>query len=173
VQSKAAGERVLASVTRFVEKKLKLRVNAGKSAVDQPWNRKFPGYSMTHHLKPKLRAAAQSVARLKDKVRHLWRQSRGRNLGRFIREDLNPVLRGWATCFRLGGVKVTFEELDAWVRRKLRCSQWRQWKSGRTRMKELLKLGLDPERARAGAFNGRGPWWNAKGTHMNAAMPGK
>ena len=173
VKSKAAGERVLASVTRFVEKKLKLRVNAAKSAVDRPWNRKFLGYSMTNHLKPKLKAAAASVARLKDKVRQLWRQSRGRNLERFIREDLNPVLRGWATYYRLSGVKIIFEELDAWVRRKLRCSQWRQWKRGRTRIKELLKQGLDPERARAGAFNGRGPWWNAGASHMNAALPTK
>ena len=173
VKSKAAGERVLSSVTKFVEKKLKLRVNAAKSAVARPWNRKFLGYSMTHHLKPKLKAAAQSVARFKDKVRQLWRQSRGRNLGRFIREDLNPVLRGWATYYRLSGTKVIFEELDAWVRRKLRCSQWRQWKRGRTRVKELRKLGLDPERARASAFNGRGPWWNAKASHMNAALPGK
>lgn len=83
------------------------------------------------------------------------------------------MLRGWATYYRLSGVKVIFEELDAWVRRKLRCSQWRQWKRGRTRMKELRKLGLDTERARVSAFNGRGPWWNAKASHMNAALPGK
>lgn len=173
VKSKVAGERVLASVTKFVEKKLKLKVNAAKSAVDRPWNRKVLGYSMTNHLKPKLKAAAASVARLKDKVRQLWRQSRGRNLKRFIQEDLNPVLRGWATYYRLSGVKVIFEELDAWIRRKLRCSQWRQWKRGRTRIKELRKLGVDQERARAGAFNGRGPWWNAGASHMNAALPTK
>jgi RNA-directed DNA polymerase len=173
VKSKAAGERVLSSVTKFVKRKLKPRVNAAKSAVDWPWKRKFLGYSMTNHLKPKLRAVAESVARLKDKERQLWRQSRGRNLGCFIREDLNPVLRGWATYYCLCGVKVIFEELDAWVRRKLRCSQSRQWKGGRTRMKELRKLGLDPERARAGAFNGRGPWWNAKASHMNATLSGK
>lgn len=173
VKSKVAGERVLASVTKFVEKKLKLKVNAAKSAVDRPWNRKVLGYSMTNHLKPKLKAAAASVARLKDKVRQLWRQSRGRNLKRFIQEDLNPVLRGWATYYRLSGVKVIFEELDAWIRRKLRCSQWRQWKRGRTRIKELCKLGVDQERARAGAFNGRGPWWNAGASHMNAALPTK
>lgn len=88
-------------------------------------------------------------------------------------EDLNPVLRGWATYYRLSATKVIFEDLDAWVRRKLRCSQWRQWKGGRTRMKELRKLGLDAERARAGAFNRRGPWWNAKASHMNAVLPGK
>jgi len=171
VRSKAAGTRVLASVTRFVAKKLKLRVNAAKSGVDRPWKRKFLGYSMTSHHKPRLKAAGQSVARLKDKVRSLWRASRGRNLGRFIREDLNPVLRGWAGYYRLAEVKGVFEELDAWVRRKLRCSQWLQWKHGRTRMKELLRLGIQPERARASAFNGRGSWWNAGASHMNEALP--
>jgi RNA-directed DNA polymerase len=173
VKSKAAGERVLTSVTKFVEKKLKLRVNAAKSAVDRPWKRKFLGYSMTNHLKPKLKAAAQSVTRFKDKVRQIWRRSRGRNLGCFIQEDLNPVLRGWANYYRQSEVKGIFEELDAWVKRKLRCSQWRQWKRGRTRIKELRKLGLEAERSRASAFNGRGPWWNAGASHMNAALPAK
>jgi hypothetical protein len=82
-------------------------------------------------------------------------------------------LRGCATYYRRCGGKVIFEELDVWVRRKLRCSQWRQWKRGRTRRKELRKLGLDPERARVGAFNGRGPWWNAKASHRNATLSGK
>lgn len=173
VRSKAAGERVLASVTRFVAKKLKLKVNAAKSAVDRPWNRKFLGYSMTSHRKPRLKAAGQSVAKFKDKVRSLWRASRGRNLGSFIREDLNPVLRGWAGYYRLAEARGIFEEIDAWVRRKLRCSQWRQWKRGHTRRTELLKLGLEPERARASAFNGRGSWWNAGASHMNEAMPAK
>lgn len=173
VKSKAAGGRVLASVTRFVAKKLRLKVNTAKSAVDRPWNRKFLGYSMTSHRKPRLKAAGQSVAKLKDKVRSLWRASRGRNLGSFIREDLNPVLRGWAGYYRLAEAKGIFEELDAWVRRKLRCSQWRQWKRGPTRRKELIKLGLEPERARASAFNGRGPWWNAGASHMNQALPAK
>ena len=70
-------------------------------------------------------------------------------------------------------VKGIFGELDSWVRRKLRCAQWRQWKRGRTRMKELVKLGLSQQRAKESAFNGRGPWWNAGASHMNAALPGQ
>jgi RNA-directed DNA polymerase len=171
VKSKAAGERVLASVTKFVEKKLKLKVNTSKSGVDRPWKRKFLGYSMTFHRKPRLKAASSSVERFKDKVRALRRQARGRNLRSFIQKDLNPLLRGWATYHRLAEVKGIFEELDAWVRRKLRCAQWRQWKRGRTRMKELVKQGLEPQRASENAFNGRGPWWNAGAPHMNAALP--
>lgn len=171
VRSKAAGMRVLASVTRFAGKKLKLQVNAAKSGVDRPWKGKFLGYSMTSHRRPRLKAAGHSVARLKDKVRSLWRAGRGGNLGRFIREDLNRVLRGWAGYYRLAEARGIFEELDAWVRRKLRCSQWRQWKRGQTRRKELVKLGLEPERAIASAFNGRGSWWNAGASHMNEALP--
>lgn len=173
VRSKAAGGRVLASVTRFVARKLRLKVNAAKSGVDRPWQRKFLGYSMTLHRKPRLKAAGSSVERIKDKVRALRRQARGRNLRRFIQEDLNPMLRGWATYYRMAEVKGIFEELDAWVRRKLRCAQWRQWKRGRTRMKELVKLGLGQQRAKESAFNGRGPWWNAGASHMNAALPAK
>ena len=173
VKSKAAGERVLASVTKFVGKKLKLKVNAAKSGVDRPWQRKFLGYSMTFHRQPKLKAAGSSVERIKDKVRALSRQARGRNLRSFIREDLNPLLRGWATYYRMAEVKGIFEELDSWVRRKLRCAQWRQWKRGGTRMKELVKLGLRQQRAKESAFNGRGPWWNAGASHMNAALPGQ
>jgi RNA-directed DNA polymerase len=171
VKSKAAGQRVLEGVSRFVEKKLKLRVNGAKSAVDRPWRRKFLGYSMTSHRQPRLKAAGSSVARFKDKVRLLHRQGKGRHLGGFIQQELNPLLRGWATYYRLAEVRGIFEELDAWVRRKLRCAQWRQWKRGRTRMKQLCKLGLDKQRAIQSAFNGRGPWWNAGASHLNAALP--
>lgn len=71
----------------------------------------------------------------------------------------------------LAEVKACFEELDQWLRRKLRCIKWRQWKKWRTRLHELRRLGLDPERARASACNGRGPWWNAGASHMNHALP--
>lgn len=171
VKSKAAGERVLASVTRFVEQRLKLKVNAAKSAVDRPWNRKFLGYSMTSNRQPKLKPAKASVQRLKDKVRELSRQGRGRNLQRYIKEDLNARLRGWANYYRLSEVKETFEEIDGWVRRRIRSQQWRQWKRPRTRKKEMMKHGLSESRAAESASNGRGPWWNAGASHMNAALP--
>jgi len=170
VASKRAGERVLASITRFVETRLKLKVNQAKSAVDRPWNRKFLGYSMTFHKQPRLKVAPQSVKRLKDTIRAMCRHARGRNLRRFI-EELKPVLRGWVNYFKLAEVKGVFEDLDQWIRRKLRCILWRQWKRTCTRAKNLMKRGLDEERAWRSATNGRGPWWNAGASHMNQAFP--
>lgn len=169
VASRRAGERVLASVTRFVETRLKLKVNRDKSAVDRPWNRKFLGYSMTFHKQPRLKAAPESIARFKGKIRALCRRARGRKLARFI-DELKPVLRGWVNYFRLAEVKGVFEELDQWLRHRLRCILWRQWKRPRTRLKKLMQRGLDKERARQSAYNGRGPWWNAGASHMNQAF---
>jgi RNA-directed DNA polymerase len=170
VQSRTAGERVMASLERFLTKRLRLRINRDKSGVARPWKRKFLGYSVTWHHKPKLKVASESLKRLKGKLRQKLRQGRGRNLGRVIR-DLSPVIRGWVAYYRLSEVKGSFEVLDQWLRRKLRCIQWRQWKRGRTRRKKLIALGLDPERARCSAGNGRGPWWNAGASHMNQAIP--
>ena len=172
VRSKAAGERVLASLTRFLHERLKLRVNPDKSAVDRPWNRKFLGYSMTFHHQPRLKVAPKSVERFKAKLRMLFRHGRGRNLQRFIQE-LAPVLRGWVNYFRLAEVKGIFEELDQWIRRKLRGLLWRRWKRAKTRAQNLMKQGLDKQRARRSATNGRGPWWNAGAAHMNEAFPKK
>jgi RNA-directed DNA polymerase len=171
VRSKAAGERVLASLTRYLEQRLRLKVNAAKSAVARPWQRKFLGYSMTFHYQPKLKVAAASVERLKGNLKEELRRGRGRNLGRLIEEKLTPKLRGWANYFKLAEVKNTFEELDGWVRRKLRCLLWRQWKRSFTRAKRLMKQGLDEERAWRSATNGHGPWWNAGASHMNEAFP--
>ena len=81
------------------------------------------------------------------------------------------MIRGWVAYFRLSEVKAGFEALDEWLRRKLRCILWRQWKRPRTRAKKLRQLGLDPDRARVSAYNGRGPWWNAGASHMNQAVP--
>ena len=173
VQSKRAGESVLVSISRFLEKGLKLKVNRDKSAVDSPCNRSFLGYSMTYHKVPRLTIAPVSVARLKAKLRILFRQGRGRNLGRFIQEDLMPLIRGWLNYFRLAEVKGVFEELDGWIRRKLRCILWRQWKRTFTRAKNLMKRGLFEERAWRSATNGRGPWWNSGASHMNQALPKK
>jgi RNA-directed DNA polymerase len=172
VRSERAGERVLESMTRFLDRKLRLKVNKEKSAVDRPWKRKFLGYSMTSHKKPRLKVAPQSVKRLKDKLREKFRRGRGRNIGRFI-EELTPLLRGWGNYFRLAQVKNTFEELDGWIRRKLRNNLWRQWKRSYTRAKNLMKLGLSEERAWASATNERGPWWNSGASHMNQALPRK
>ena len=171
VRSRSAGERVKESITKFLEKQLRLKVNEEKSAVGRPWERKFLGYSMTWHREPRLKVADSSVKRLKEKLREILRRGRGRNIGRQIEEELTPLLRGWMNYFRLAEVKGIFEELDSWIRRKLRCVIWRQWKRTFARAKGLMKRGLDKERALKSAMNGRGPWWNAGASHMNAAFP--
>jgi RNA-directed DNA polymerase len=170
VQTEASGNRVMASITKFLLEKLRLRVNREKSAVGRPWKRKFLGYSLTANREPRLKAAAESVKRLKKKIKEHMRRGRGRKL-RTVIEDLNPVLRGWIQYFRLAEVKGIFEELDGWIRRKLRCILWRQWKRRKTRAQKLMQRGLDKERARKSAGNGRGPWWNAGASHMNQAFP--
>ncbi len=173
VQSRRAGERVLASITSYLKKKLKLKVNEDKSAVGRPWQRKFLGYSMTMHKQPRLKVAPASVHRLKSKLRAEFRRGRGRNLGRFITEDLKPLLKGWINYFRLAETKKIFDELDGWIRRKLRNILWRQWKRPWTRARKLMKLGLDEARAWRSAKNERGPWWNSGASHINQALPGK
>lgn len=170
VGSQRAGERVLASLTTFLRNKLKLTVNPKKSAVDRPWKRKFLGFSLTSQKVTRVRVAPQSVERFKDKLREKFRAGRGRNLKAFL-ESLQPLLRGWASYFSIAETRNAFEELDQWIRRKLRCLEWRKWKRPRTRLQRMLALGLDRERARASAFNGRGPWWNAGASHLSAALP--
>lgn len=170
VQSKAAGERVLASLERFLGERLRLRINRSKSAVDRPWKRSFLGYTVTWHRQPKLKPAPESVRRLKANIRDQMRRARGRRLSTVL-ADLQPLIRGWTAYFRLSEVKRVFEDLDGWLRRKLRAVLWRQWKKPRTRMRRLIALGLDKHRAWKSANNGRGPWWNAGASHMNHAVP--
>jgi len=172
VKSKAAGEQVMQSITRFLAKKLRLKVNREKSAVDRPWNRKFLGYTMTSHHSPKLKASPKSIKRAKARVKEITRKGRGRSLPKVIAE-LTTYLRGWVNYYRLSQVKIAFEELDQWIRRKLRCVLWRHWKKPRTRAKKLIQLGMEKARALASAYNGRGPWWNAGASHVNAAVTAK
>jgi RNA-directed DNA polymerase len=171
VSSRRAGQRVLASVRSFLERRLRLKVNLEKSAVARPWERKFLGYSMTSHLRPRLKVARQSVKRLREKLKESFRRGKGRRLDRFIEQELNPILRGWGNYFQLAQVEGTFEELDGWVRRKLRQMLWRQWKRSHSRATRLMQRGLDKERAWKSAANGRGSWWNSGASHMNEAFP--
>ena len=173
VRSKRAGERVLASMTRFLEDRLKLRVNQEKSAVDRPWKRSFLGYTVCNRTRNvRLKVAGKPIQRLKANVKALFRSGRGRSLKTTI-VALTPKLRGWVNYFRHAGVKGIFEELDGWIRRHLRKILWRQWKRPRPRAKRLMQLGLSEERAWKSATNGRGPWWNAGASHLNQALPKK
>ena len=170
VQSKKAGERVMVAMTEFLSIKLKLKVNADKSAVARPWERKFLGYSMTRHKKSKLRISEASRERFKTKVKEAFRIGRGQSLSKTI-QQLNPILRGWVNYYRLTEQTGVLEEFDGWIRRKLRTLLWRQWKRSYTRARNLMKRGLPEERAWQSATNGRGPWWNGGASHMNQAFP--
>jgi RNA-directed DNA polymerase len=170
VGSRVAGERVMSGIRVFLEDTLRLRVNAQKSAVARPWVRKFLGFSVTAQRATRLRIAKQSVHRLMQRVRELLRTGRGRSLRHTI-EELNLLLRGWINYFRLTESKTVLDELDGWLRRRLRCLLWRQWKHPRTRARKLRALGLDAERARLSGGNGYGPWWNAGAGHLNLALP--
>lgn len=173
VHSKRAGERVKESITKFLFEKLKLKVNEKKSAVDRPWRRKFLGYTVTMDKETRLRVSQQSIKRLMNKLRDIFQGGRGCNIGKLIQKKLNPILRGWKNYFKLSAVKWIVDELDGWIRRRLRCILWRQMKRGRTRARRLMKRGLKEQRAWKSAYNGRGAWWNAGASHMNEAFPVK
>lgn len=170
VRSRAAAEHAMAEIMQFLDERLKLKVNRDKSACARPWERKFLGYSLTSQREAKLKIAAESLKRLHQKLCEQLRAGRGRSLAATISE-LNPLLRGWMSYFRLTEAKGVLEELDGWVRRKLRALLWRQWKRVITRAKALMKRGLRRERAWQSATNGRGAWWNAGASHMNLAYP--
>jgi len=170
VKSEKAGQRVFESVKKFVEEKLKLKVNKGKSAVARPHQRKFLGYSFTRHKQPKLRVPKESITKVRGRLKAIFRCARGRNLRRTITEELNPVIRGWINYFRLAEVKAFAEDLDGWIRRRLRLVLWKQWKKPWTRRKRLINAGLSEERAVMSAFNRRGSWWNSGASHMNDAF---
>ena len=170
VSSRRAGERVMNGIRAYLEAVLKLRINAAKSAVARPWGRTFLGYSVTAHRAPRLRLAAPSLQRLRARLRAQLRRGRGRSLKHTI-EELNPLLRGWMAYFQHTQSLRSLESLDEWLRRRLRCLLWRQWKRSATRERNLRRLGLDEDRAWRSAVNGRGPWWNAGASHMNAALP--
>ena len=169
VRTKRSAERVMISITTFLEERLKLTVNQEKGAVDRPWNRQFLGYGMTSHRNPKIKTGENAVERLKSKLREISRKGRGRNLKRII-EEVTPILRGWSNYFKLSEVKKPFAALDSWFRRKLRCILWRQWKRPYTRAKKLMQRGLSEARAWRSALNERGPWWNSGASHMHQAF---
>lgn len=174
VKTKRAGERVLKSVTTFIEKKLKLKVNLEKSASALVTQRKFLGYTFYKQKGVhKFRVANEKLESFKEKVKKKFKKSQGKNLGRFCKEELNPLLRGWINYFILAEGTRFAEDLDGWIRRKLRCNLWRQWKRGWTRRNKLMAAGLSEERAVMTAFNGYGPWYNSGKYEMNEAYPKK
>ena len=171
VYSEKAGHRVLKSITQFVEKKLRLKVNREKSDVGRPWQRKFLGFSFTSLKKTTIRVHEKSRKTIQTKVKELCRIGKGMNLETFIKKKLNPVLRGWGNYFKIAEAKSFVKGLDAWIRRRLRVLQWRIWVRVRTKYKKLAARGVDPQKAYMMANSSKGPWRMSGFLTMTEAFP--
>src|SRR5881398_3379940 len=161
VRSERAGQRVMESITQFITQKLKLKVNEAKSAVARPQERKFLGFSFTEGPEIKRTIAPKALARFKRRVREITRRAKGVSIETTI-EELAPYMRGWRSYFGFCQTPEVLRSLSSWVRRRLRCALWRQWKTPRRRRAALLKLGVSPRLARNTASSGRGPWHLAR-----------
>src|SRR5499433_3200552 len=156
VRSEKAGRRVMASLTRFIERRLKLQINTEKSAVARPWHRSFLGFTVKDDPGFRRCIADKAVTRFKDRVRELTRRHRGVSLEKMI-TDLNPFVRGWAGYFGFSQWR-ELPSLDGWIRRRLRCVVWVQWKTRGQRYRELRRLNVPERSASAAIFSPKGPW---------------
>ncbi|MDM5246249.1 group II intron reverse transcriptase/maturase [Lysinibacillus sp. G4S2] len=141
VKTKRAGERVMASIKTFIEKTLRLKINEKKSAVARPWQRKFLGFSFTSRKEPQVRIAKESIKRMKNKIRELTARKKPFPMEYRI-QQLNQYLIGWCGYFALADTKSIFESLDGWIRRRLRMCLWKNWKKPRTKVCNLIRLGV-------------------------------
>jgi len=169
VRSNRAGQRVMEGVKAFLSQKLKLKVNESKSAVARPSERKFLGFSFTSGEKIKRRVAPKAILRFKEKIRELTRRTRGVSIERMI-EDLRRYLIGWRGYFGFCETPSVLAKLEGWMRRRLRCFLWMQWKRGRVRYKELKARGVSHELAACTAGSGKGPWRLSSSQALSIAL---
>ena len=170
VKSQAAGHRVMASVSSFIERELKLKVNASKSAVARPDQRKFLGFSFTRGKAPKRRIAPKALDRFKLKIRELtWRRA-GRSFGQLLPE-LRTYLRGWRGYFGFCQTPSVLKDLDSWLRRRLRSVAWSQWRTCGRRYAELRRRGVREDLAGKLAGSQRGPWHSSRTPAISYALP--
>lgn len=171
VRSRRAGERVLQSITRFLTGKLKLKVNESKSGVARPAQRKFLGFSFTRGKQPKRRIAPKTLLRFKKRIRELTKRNRGVSLQRMV-EQLRRYLIGWRGYFGFCQTPSVLRDLDSWIRRRLRCFQWKLWKRGKTRFAELRRRGVGKDLAAQTAGSSRGLWHLSRSPALSIALPG-
>jgi len=170
VRSEHAGRRVMSSVTRFLARRLKLKVNEAKSAVARPTERKFLGFSFSNNKEPKRRIAPKALLRCKEKIRELTRRTRGISLPQTAKE-LAAYLRGWKSYFGFCQTPSLLQALDEWIRRRLRSMIWKQWKHGKQRYAKLRQLGVGKDLAAQTAGSPHGPWHLAKSPALSYALP--
>jgi RNA-directed DNA polymerase len=157
VRSEKAGQRVMESVKRFIIKRLKLKVNEQKSAVARPQVRKFLGFSFTAGPVIRRRVAPKAIQRFKDRIRDITRRTRSVSLEQTM-SVLAPYMQGWHGYFGYCETPTVLIDLTGWVRRRLRATLWRQWKTARRRRAMLIQLGVRGVLAKSTADSGRGPW---------------
>jgi RNA-directed DNA polymerase len=170
VRSERAGQRVMASIERFLAGHLKLRINRQKSAVASPHRRKFLGFSFTDAKTPKRRIAPEAVARFKQRVRVLTMRTRGASLEQ-IAKELSLYLKGWRGYFGFCETPSVLSRLDQWIRRRLRSIAWKQWKRGTTRFAELRRRGVGHDLAAQTAGSALGPWRISNSPALAIALP--
>src|SRR6266496_4008800 len=170
VRSRRAGERVMTSIAKFITRKLKLKVNDEKSAVDRPGVRKFLGFSFTWQREPKRRLAPKAIARFKQRVRELTRRTRGVSLETMV-QQLSRYLIGWRGYFAFCQTPSVLQSLEAWVRRRLRSVVWKQWRRGKVRFAELSKRGVGKDLAAQTAGSPHGPWRLSNSPVLAIALP--
>ncbi|WP_427340781.1 group II intron reverse transcriptase/maturase, partial [Caloranaerobacter sp. DY30410] len=158
VKSQRAGKRVMESITKFLEKRLKLKVNKEKSAVDRPWRRKFLGFSFYYKEgEIRIRPHEKSIKRLKDRIRKITNRNTGISMEIRI-ERLNFLIVGWVNYFKIADMKAKLKKIDQWTRRRLRACFWKQWKKVKTRFKNLKRLGIPEYKAWQYANTRKGYW---------------
>ncbi|WP_126428278.1 group II intron reverse transcriptase/maturase [Brevibacillus marinus] len=169
VRTQRAGERVKASVERYLTRELKLKVNQQKSAVDKPCKRKFLGFSFAPGKEARIRLHPKSVIRLKERIRQWTNPHWSISMQERI-QKLNQYLMGWIGYFALAEAKTHLLRIEEWIRRRLRLCLWTQWKRVRTRYRELRSLGLSHSRALEIANTRKGAWRTTKTPHMHKAL---
>jgi RNA-directed DNA polymerase len=170
VGSERAGQRVMESITRYLTTKLKLKVNQTKSAVARPRDRKFLGFSFTGGEKPRRRIAPKAILRFQERIRELTCRTRGVSMEQRVKE-LSEYLRGWRGYFGFCQTPSTLQQLDQWIRRRLRSVIWKQWKRGNRRFAELRKRTIGHDLAAKTAGSAHGPWHLANSRALAIALP--
>lgn len=170
IKSMRGGQRVLESITKFLEKKLKLKVNAEKSAVSSPTKRKFLGYSFYYGKNGiKFRTHDKSYERFKEKIKKITNRNVSMNFNDRIKK-LNEITTGWINYFKLADMKNKLIELDKWIRRRLRACVWKTWKKVSTRFQNLKKLGVPADKAWEFANTRKGYWRISKSPILNKTI---
>jgi group II intron reverse transcriptase/maturase len=158
VKSKRSGDRVMESITRYIEKELKLKVNTEKSSVTRPWLMKLLGFTFYHKKGEKgLSVHRKSITAYKDKIRAITCRSKPYSMALRL-ERIYQLNQGWGNYFKLSDARKVFDELDKWVRSRIRLCYWQQWKRVRTRIVELTKLGIPRHQALQWSNTRKGKW---------------